>query len=45
MHYHPDLLERPIKTGDTVMTKGYFDCRITQIAKVLKVNKKTVTVE
>lgn len=45
MHYHPDLLERPIKTGDTVMTKGYFDCRITQVAKVLKVNKKTVTVE
>lgn len=45
MHYQPDLLERPIKAGDTVMTKGYYDCRITQLAKVLKVNKKTITVQ
>lgn len=40
-----DKLGHPIRKGDTVLTSSYRSPSISEITKVLKVNKKTVRVE
>lgn len=39
-----DILKRPVKVGDTVLTKGYMHSAINTISKVIRVNKNTISV-
>ena len=40
-----DILGRPAKVGDTVLTKGYYSATLNTISTIKRVNKKSVTVE
>lgn len=40
-----DLLKRPIKVGDTVITKGYFDCTMKSICPVIDVKKDHIIIK
>ena len=40
-----DLLKRPIKVGDTILTKGYGQCAIREQFTVVKLYKEHVGVE
>ena len=40
-----DLLKRPIKVGDTILTKGYGQCAIREQFTVVKLYKDHVGVE
>lgn len=44
MNYQFDIIGRPIKVGDTVITKGFGSPIMNFITVVKKVNKKTVSV-
>lgn len=39
-----DILGRPVKKGDLVLTIGYSSTVFTEVTEVIKVNAKTVTV-
>lgn len=39
-----DILGRPVKKGDLVLTAGYSSTAFTEVTEVIKVNAKTVTV-
>ena len=39
-----DILGRPVKKGDLVLTVGYSSTSFTEVTEVIKVNAKTVTV-
>lgn len=40
-----DILGRPVKKGDLVLTTGYSSPTFTEVTEVIKVNAKTVTVK
>ena len=40
-----DLLRRPIAVGDTVITKGYFDCTMKSICPVIAVKKDHIIIQ
>lgn len=40
-----DILGRPVKKGDLVLTNGYSSTAFTEVTEVIKVNAKTVTVK
>ena len=40
-----DILGRPVKQGDIVLTNGYSSTTLTDVTEVIKVNAKTVTVK
>ena len=40
-----DLLRRPIAVGDTVITKGYFDCTMKSICPVIAVKKNHIIIK
>ena len=40
-----DILKRPAKVGDHVLTKGYYSAALDTVATIKKVNKTTVTLE
>lgn len=40
-----DILGRPVKKGDIVLTAGYSSTAFTEVTEVIKVNAKTVTVK
>ena len=40
-----DILGRPAKVGDTVLTKGYYSATLNTISTIKRVNKKSVTIE
>ena len=40
-----DILGRPVKKGDLVLTTGYSSPTFTEVTEVIKVNTKTVTVK
>lgn len=39
-----DILGRPVKKGDLVLTNGYSSTAFIEVTEVIKVNAKTVTV-
>ena len=41
---HLDLLNRPIKPGDTILTKGYNSCTINELTTVASVTKAKISV-
>ena len=43
--FQVDLLGRPIKVGDTILTKGYSSPTINHRATVKKMHRKTFTVD
>lgn len=40
-----DILGRPVKKGDLVLTAGYSSPTFTDVTEVIKVNPKTVTIK
>lgn len=40
-----DILGRPVKKGDIILTNGYSSTTFTEATEVIKVNAKTVTVK
>lgn len=40
-----DILGRPVKKGDIVLTNGYSSPTFTEVTEVIKVNPKTITVK
>lgn len=40
-----DILKRPAKVGDRVLTKGYYSTALDTIATIKKVNKSTISLE
>lgn len=40
-----DILGRPVKKGDLVLTNGYSSTAFTEVTEVIKVNPKTITVK
>lgn len=39
-----DLFGQILEVGDTVLTKGYYDVALTEIATITKINKKSIKV-
>lgn len=42
--YVLDMLGRPVKVGDTILTKGYRSVSQNTLASVVRVNKRTVSI-
>ena len=40
-----DILGRPVKKGDIVLTNGYSSPLFIEVTEVIKVNRKTITVK